>query len=156
MGAGLGREVKISPIHAAAVMAGVANHGVMMTPLLAEKVTSGTGELLFSAAPLELRRFLSEESTVKLARTLSTTVNKGTSRRAFHDRRGRALISKINIAAKTGSIDGKDPEGQYSWFAAYAPMEDPQIALVVLVVNQGKWNVKASNVGEKALEAFFR
>ncbi|NVN98154.1 MAG: penicillin-binding protein [Geobacteraceae bacterium] len=156
MGAGLGREVKISPIHAAAVMAGVANHGVMMTPLLAEKVTSGTGELLFSAAPLELRRFLSEESTVKLARTLSTTVNKGTSRRAFHDRRGRALLSKINIAAKTGSIDGKDPEGQYSWFAAYAPMEDPQIALVVLVVNQGKWNVKASNVGEKALEAFFR
>lgn len=156
MGAGLGREVKISPIHAAAVMAGVANRGVMMTPLLAEKVTSGTGELLFSAAPLELRRFLSEETTAKLARTLSTTVNKGTSRRAFHDRRGRALLSKINIAAKTGSIDGKDPEGQYSWFAAYAPMEDPQIALVALVVNQGKWNIKASNVGEKALEAFFR
>jgi len=27
---------------------------------------------------------------------------------------------------------------------------------VALVVNQGKWNVKAANVGEKALEAFFR
>jgi cell division protein FtsI/penicillin-binding protein 2 len=156
MGAGLGREVKISPIHAAAMMGAVANHGLMMTPLLAEKVTSGTGEVLFSASPLELRRMLSEEATVKLAKTLSTTVNKGTSRRAFHDRRGRALLSKLNIAAKTGSIDGKDPEGQYSWFAAYAPMEDPQIALVALVVNQGKWNIKASNVGEKALEAFFR
>jgi cell division protein FtsI/penicillin-binding protein 2 len=156
MGAGLGREVKISPIHAAAMMGAVANHGVMMTPLLAEKVTSGTGELLFSAAPLELRRLLSEETTVKLAQTLSTTVKKGTSRRAFHDRSGRALLAKLNIAAKTGSIDGQDPEGQYSWFAAYAPMEDPQIALVALVVNQGKWNVKASHVGEKALEAFFR
>lgn len=156
MGAGLGREVKISPIHAAAVMAAVANRGLMMTPLLAEKVTSGTGEVLFSASPMELRRLLSEEATAKLAKTLSTTVNKGTSRRAFHDRRGRALLAKLNIAAKTGSIDGKDPEGQYSWFAAYAPMEDPQIALVALVVNQGRWNVKASNVGEKALEAFFR
>lgn len=156
MGAGLGREVKISPLHAATMIAAVANRGVMMTPLLAEKVTSGTGEVLFSAAPLELRRLLSEETTAKLAKTLSTTVNKGTSRRAFHDRRGRALLSQLNIAAKTGSIDGKSPDGQYSWFAAYAPMEDPQIALVALVVNQGRWHVKASHVGEKALEAFFR
>lgn len=156
MGAGLGREVKISPLHATAMMAAVANHGVMMTPLLAEKVVSGSGEVLFSAVPVEMRRLLSAETSAKLARTLSTTVNKGTSRRAFHDRRGRALLAKLNIAAKTGSIDGKNPEGQYSWFAAYAPMEDPQIALVALVVNQGKWHVKASNVGEKALEAFFR
>jgi peptidoglycan glycosyltransferase len=156
MGAGLGREVKISPIHAVSMIGAMANKGVMMTPLLAERVTSGTGEILFSASPLELRRLLSEETSVKLAKMLSTTVNKGTSRRAFHDRKGRALLSKINIAAKTGSIDGKDPAGQYSWFAAYAPMEDPQIALVALVVNQGKWNVKAANVGEKALEAFFR
>ncbi len=156
MGAGLGREVKISPIHAAAMMAAVANRGVMMTPLLAERVTSGSGESLFSATPLELRRLLSEESAAKLAKMLSTTVNSGTSRRAFHDRRGRPMLAKLNVAAKTGSIDGKEPEGQYSWFAAYAPMEDPQIALVALVVNQGKWHIKASNVGEKALEAFFR
>jgi cell division protein FtsI/penicillin-binding protein 2 len=156
MGAGLGREVKISAIHAAAMMAAVANRGVMMTPLLAEQVHSGTGEVLFTASPVELRRLLSEETSAKLAKTLSTTVNKGTSRRAFHDRRGRALLAKLNIAAKTGSIDGKDPDGQYSWFAAYAPIEDPQIALVSLVINQGKWNIKAANVGEKALEAFFR
>jgi len=156
MGAGLGREVKISPIHAASMMAAVANRGVMMTPLLAEKVTSGTGEVLYSAAPMELRRLLSETSSAKLEKMLSTTVNSGTSRRAFHDRRGRPMLAKINIAAKTGSIDGKEPAGQYSWFAAYAPMEDPQIALVALVVNQGKWHIKASNVGEKALETFFR
>jgi cell division protein FtsI/penicillin-binding protein 2 len=156
MGAGLGREVKISPVHAASMIGAVANRGVMMTPLLADKVVSGTGETLFSAVPLELRRLLSEESSQKLSKMLSTTVNKGTSRRAFHDRRGRALLAKLNIAAKTGSIDGKNPDGQYSWFAAYAPIEDPQIALVALVVNQGKWNVKASHVGEKALETFFR
>ena len=156
MGAGLGREVKISPIHAAAMMAAVANRGVMMTPLLAERVVSGSGETLFTAVPVELRRMLSEESAAKLAKMLSTTVQSGTSRRAFHDRRGRPMLAKVNVAAKTGSIDGKEPEGQYSWFAAYAPMEDPQIALVALVVNQGKWNIKAANVGEKALEAFFR
>jgi cell division protein FtsI/penicillin-binding protein 2 len=66
------------------------------------------------------------------------------------------MLGSISIAAKTGSIDGKDPEGHYSWFAAYAPIENPQIALVALVVNQGKWKIKATHVGEKALETFFK
>ena len=87
---------------------------------------------------------------------LATTVNSGTSRKVFHDRRGRSRFASLNIAAKTGSINGKDPTGHYSWFAAYAPTDDPQIALVALVINQDKWKIKASYVGEQALEAFFK
>jgi cell division protein FtsI/penicillin-binding protein 2 len=59
------------------------------------------------------------------------------------------------VAAKTGSINGSEPRGQYSWFAAYAPAENPQIALVALVINQDKWRIKSSQVGEQALEEFF-
>jgi cell division protein FtsI/penicillin-binding protein 2 len=91
-----------------------------------------------------------------MERMLATTVQSGTSRRAFHDRRGRRMLASVSIAAKTGSIDGTDPAGHYSWFAAYAPMEDPQIALAALVVNGNKWRIKATSVGEQALEAFFR
>ena len=87
---------------------------------------------------------------------LSTTVSTGTSRKVFHDRRGRPKLADIDIAAKTGTIDGKDPAGHYSWFAAYAPINDPQIALVALIINQEKWKIKASYVGEQALEAFFK
>ena len=96
------------------------------------------------------------ETAAQLARMLSTTVSTGTSRKAFHDRRGRPKLADVNIAAKTGTIDGKDPAGHYSWFAAYAPIEDPKIALVSLVVNHDKWKIKASAVGEKALETYFR
>jgi peptidoglycan glycosyltransferase len=87
---------------------------------------------------------------------MSTTVNSGTSRKAFHDRQGRPKLASINICAKTGSINGKEPEGRYTWFAAYAPAEDPKIALVALVINQDKWKIKASYLGEQALEAFFK
>ena len=87
---------------------------------------------------------------------LSTTVVSGTSRKAFHDRRGRPMFASLHVAAKTGSIDGKDPAGHYSWFAAYAPMEDPQIAIAALVINENKWRIKATYVGEQALEAFFK
>lgn len=156
MGAGLGREVKISPLHVAAVMASIANGGVMMAPSLAQEIRNNRGETVFVQKPQQMKRLVAPEITGQLTRMLSTTVNSGTSRKAFHDRRGRPMLASVNIAAKTGSIDGKDPAGHYSWFAAYAPIEDPQIALVALVINQNTWRIKATHVGEKALEAFFK
>ncbi len=156
MGAGLGREVKISPLHAATVIAAIANQGEMMAPVLAQEIRNSAGNVVFSQRPQALRRLVTPETAGQLAIMLSTTVNSGTSRKAFHDRRGRPKLASINICAKTGSINGKEPEGRYTWFAAYAPAEDPRIALVALVINQDRWKIKASYVGEQALEAFFK
>jgi len=156
MGAGLNREVKVSPFHAAAIMATVANGGVMMTPSLAKEILDAKGSPLFIQKPQPLRTVITPETAASLARMLSTTVVSGTSRKAFHDRRGRPMFASLHVAAKTGSIDGKDPAGHYSWFAAYAPMEDPQIAIAALVINENKWRIKATYVGEQALEAFFK
>ncbi|HBG05882.1 MAG: penicillin-binding protein [Geobacteraceae bacterium GWC2_58_44] len=156
MGAGLDHDVKGSPFHAAAIMATVANGGVMMAPSLANEIRDAKGTLVYSHKPQALRTVFTPETAASLAHMLSTTVKTGTSRRAFHDRRGRPMLASVSVAAKTGSIDGDDPAGHYSWFAAYAPMEDPQIALAVLVINQHKWRIKATSVGEQALEAFFR
>ncbi|MBI2353679.1 MAG: penicillin-binding protein [Deltaproteobacteria bacterium] len=146
MGAGLDHEVKISPLHAAVIMAAIANGGRMMSPVL----TDGSG----ATTPRELRRLVSPETAADLTRMLSSTVTSGTSRRAFHDRRGRPRLD-VEIAAKTGSINGADPKGHYSWFAAFAPARSPRIALVALVINQDKWKIKASQVGERALQEFF-
>ncbi len=156
MGAGLCREVKVSPLHAATIMAAIANGGTMLTPALAREVKNGKGEIVFAHNTAQLRNLVAPETTGQLATMLAQTVSTGTSRKAFHDRRGRPRLATLDIAAKTGSINGKEPLGHYSWFAAYAPVKDPQIALVALVINQAKWRIKASYVGEQALEAFFR
>lgn len=156
MGAGLCKEVKISPLHAASLMAAIANNGVMMRPVLGRELRNGKGEIIYTEKPQEARRIVTPETARELARMLATTVSTGTSRRAFHDRRGRPLLASIPVAAKTGSINGTSPAGHYSWFVAYAPTDDPQIAVAALVVNQDKWKIKASNVGEQALEAYFR
>jgi peptidoglycan glycosyltransferase len=156
MGAGLGREVKISPFHAAVVMAALANEGVMMTPILAQEIRNRAGNVIFTQKPQPIRRLVVPETAGQLATMLSTTVNSGTSRKAFHDRRGRPKLASVNVCAKTGSINGKEPEGRYTWFAAYAPAEDPKIALVALIINQDRWKIKASYLGEQALEAFFK
>lgn len=155
MGAGLGREVKISPLHAALMMAALANQGTMMAPILAQEIRDRENNLLFAEKPASIRRLVTQETAAQLTRMLLTTVTSGTSRRAFHDRSGRPKLASVTVAAKTGSIDGKEPEGRYTWFAAYAPVEDPKIAIVALVINQDRWKIKASHLGEHALELFF-
>ena len=154
MGAGLNHDVKISPLHAAVMMAAIANGGKMMAPGLTDRITNRNGANKDEFVPREIRRLVSPETAASLTRMLSSTVTSGTSRRAFHDRRGRPLLN-VEIAAKTGSINGSDPRGQYSWFAAFAPAHNPRIALVSLVINQDKWRIKSSQVGEQALAEFF-
>ena len=154
MGAGLDHDVKISPLHAAVIMSAIANGGKMMAPTLTSSISDDKGREKEAFAPREIRRLVSPETAASLSRMLSSTVRTGTSRKAFHDRRGRPLID-VSIAAKTGSINGSDPKGHYSWFAAFAPIQNPRIALVALVINPDKWKIKASQVGEQALEEFF-
>lgn len=156
MGAGLCKDVKISPLHAASIIAAIANGGVMMQPLLAHEVRNNKGEVVYTETPHEVRRIVTPETARELTKMLSTTVNTGTSRRAFQVWRGQPKLASIQVAAKTGSINGTSPAGHYSWFVAYAPVNDPQIAVAALIVNQDKWRIKASQVGEKALEAFFK
>lgn len=154
MGAGLNHDVKISPLHAAVIMSAIANGGRMMAPSLTNSILDEKGREKEVFAPREIRRLVTPETAASLTRMLSSTVLTGTSRKAFHDRRGRPLID-VPVAAKTGSINGNDPRGHYSWFAAFAPTHNPQIALVALVINPDKWKIKASQVGQQALEAFF-
>jgi len=154
MGAGLDHNVKISPLHAAVMMAAIANGGRMMYPALIEKVVESDGTAHDVHTPREIRRSVSAETAASLTRMLSSTITNGTSRKAFHDRRGRPRLD-VDICAKTGSIDGTDPHGHYSWFAAFAPARNPRIALVALLINQDRWKIKSSQVGEQALEKFF-
>jgi len=154
MGAGLDHEVKISPLHAAVMMGAIANGGRMMTPALTDRVIDRKGVEREPFAPREIRNLVTPETATSLTKMLSSTVTRGTSRRAFYDRRGRPRLD-VEVAAKTGSIDGTDPRGHYSWFAAFAPARNPKIALVALVINQDKWKIKSSQVGEMALEEFF-
>lgn len=154
MGAGLDHDVKISPLHAAVIMSAIANGGRMMAPSLINSIQDEKGREKEVFSPREVRKLVTPETAASLTRMLSTTVLTGTSRKAFHDRRGRPLLD-VPVAAKTGSINGDDPRGHYSWFAGFAPIQNPQIALVALVINPDKWKIKASQVGQQALEAFF-
>jgi cell division protein FtsI/penicillin-binding protein 2 len=148
--AGFG-PVRLSPLHGALIGAMVANGGAFVAPRIIE---SADGVQLRSAEP---RQLIEPAIASELARMMRTTVTEGTARRTFSRdyRSSRSPLHGIEVAGKTGSLADKSPYRDYSWFVGFAPMDDPQVAIAVVVVNERLWHVRATQVAREGLAAYF-
>jgi len=150
--AGFG-DVTLSPIHAATLMAGVANDGVLPRPSLVERVVSKNGDVLYQSKPSFVQRLVKPETAETLLRMMEYTTTIGTSRREFM-KKNRPVLPGIRVAAKTGTLSGKNPTGVNNWFVAAAPAEAPRIALSVIVVNPQGIDTKASHIGRLIIQQY--
>lgn len=152
--AGFG-DVHLSPIHAALIASAVANGGTAMSPYVVEEVTDASGLSLYRGAPRELGRAVSPQVASALADMMRATVESGTSTRTFR-RYARKLFNRVDIAGKTGTLDGDNPEGRYEWFIGFAPAENPKIAVAGLVVNQGDlWYINGTFTAAAVMKRHF-
>lgn len=150
--AGFG-DVTISPIHAAALVSGVANGGLLPRPYFVERIATADGATLLRTQPEYLQRIVQPETAHSLLEMMHYTTTIGTSRKAFM-RGKKPVLGDIKVAAKTGTLRGKSPEGLNNWFIATAPIADPQVAIAVITVN-AKYSSKASYLGRSVLKKFF-
>lgn len=147
--AGFG-PVRLSALHGALLAAIVANGGVFVPP---EVVSSAVGAE--PPAPAAPQRVLDEPVARELAAMMRTTVTEGTGRHLLRERRVRnPVLSSLTVAGKTGSLSEPEPFRDYSWFVGFAPVDRPQVAFAVLVVNDKSWRVKSQSVAREALKAW--
>jgi cell division protein FtsI/penicillin-binding protein 2 len=69
-------------------------------------------------------------------------------------RKNRPILGEIRVAAKTGTLRGDNPSGINNWFVAAAPLEEPRIALSVIVVNPQTIDTKASHIGRLIIQKY--
>lgn len=118
------RDVRATPLHMALVAATVANGGVTPHPYLVQRVVDADGETVEETAPAEIGRAMAPDTAAVLAQMMERVVTEGTGR--------RAAVPGIRVAGKTGTATG--PGGfPNSWFIGFAPVENPTIAIAVLV-----------------------
>lgn len=140
--------VLTSPAQLAQMTSAVANGGVLYTPSLL-KVT--TPEIRKMTVP--------DPEALRLVREGMKGVVNEPSGTAYASRSGSTLI-----AGKTGTaqVVGIRKESHllaerfrdHAWFVAYAPFDDPRIALAVLVEHGGHGGAAAAPIAKKAIEAF--
>jgi len=64
----------------------------------------------------------------------------------------RAALSGVQVAGKTGTAEVADGE-PHAWFAGFAPAQDPQVVVAVLVENAGAGGSVAAPIARQVISA---
>jgi cell division protein FtsI/penicillin-binding protein 2 len=145
---------RITPLHAVQ-MAGILADGWLREPRWIESMTDAQGRVLALPPPRPARQVLTPELAKRMREMLIDTTARGTARSAFRDRRGRPILGSIQVAGKTGSLSGRDPDGRYEWFMGVAPADQPEVALAVVLVQGPRWWRSASQIAADVLKQRF-
>lgn len=127
----MGHAVSATPMQVHSAMSVIANKGILMEPLLTQRVFDASGEDVIVFSPKAKRRVVSTEVAETMSAMLADVVGKeGTAR--------RAAIENYNVAGKTGTTQ-KIVNGQYSRshhvasFSGFFPANNPALVITVVV-----------------------
>jgi peptidoglycan glycosyltransferase len=125
------RDVRLTPLENAVIAATVANGGMRMQPHLVRELQGPDLSPLATTSP----RSLGQSIDPKVNATLTQLMI------GAEDQAGnQGKINGVQIASKTGTAEhGTDPRNTppHAWYIAFAPANDPQVAVAVLVENGG-------------------
>ena len=121
-------ELNTTPLQLAAFTATVANRGTWHEPHLVSAYRPTGQDTLVPLAFPKRKLPVSERNLETVRKAMQGVVDSGTGR--------LAAVKDVSVAGKTGTA--QNPHGKdHAWFVAFAPVEKPVIALVVLVENAG-------------------
>jgi penicillin-binding protein 2 len=144
----------VTPIQVARFMSAVANGGVLWKPRLVQRVERGSQGVVYNdPGQVTGHVELSPVVWAFLKQSLWSVVNDGGTGAA-------ARIPGLDVAGKTGTAqmiaNSKASRGEdHAWFAAFAPVNEPEVVVVVLIERGGKGGQVAAPIARKILNAIF-
>ncbi|MEN6412574.1 MAG: penicillin-binding protein 2 [Veillonellales bacterium] len=122
--------LEASPIQMASLVATIANNGVKVDPYLVGKITNSAGVVIHNDHVSQGTRVLSKQTAKEIREMMTAVTHYGTGQAAY--------VENYGSAGKTGSAETgrQNSRGQginHAWFAGYAPLNNPQYVMVVLV-----------------------
>lgn len=123
-----GQNFKVTPIQQLNAICAVANGGQLMTPHVVSKVVDTDGKTVYEADVTAKRQVVSED----VCKTVSEILEEGVSGNGGAK---NAYVLGYRVAAKTGTSEkvGDDKEARIASTVAYAPADDPKVAVIIMV-----------------------
>lgn len=139
-------RLNVTPLQMALVVAGVANDGVVMEPKLVERIVSPDGDVVEQFDPEEWKEAVSPSTAAELTAMMVRVVESGTAT--------AAQIPGVSVAGKTGTAETGVQGANDTWFIAFAPAQNPQVAVAVALSNQaGTGGATAAPIAKDVIEA---
>ena len=134
--ASFGQTFKVTPIQMVTALAAAVNGGYLMQPYLIESITDGDGNVIESSEPTVVRQVVSEETSAAVREILEDVVDTGTGKNA--QVRGYRIGGKTGTSENTEKIIGEGEKKEYIVsFAGFAPADDPEIVILLLMDTPG-------------------
>ena len=136
--ASFGQTFTVTPLQMITAVSACVNGGYLMQPYVVESLLDSDGSAVYNHKPTIVRRVLSEETSKTVCSILEQVVgdpDEGTGR--------NAAVAGYRIGGKTGTSEKVSYEAQTGQkdyivsFVGFAPADDPQIALLVLLDSPG-------------------
>lgn len=133
---GQGR-VLATPMEMALTAAAIANDGIIVQPHLVKEIRNSDGDLVKEMEVKELSKAIDPEIARQIKELMVKTTNEGTAK--------NASIKNIQVASKTGTAEN-ETENTHAWYIGFAPAENPQVALAVIVEQGGSGGTVAAPI----------
>lgn len=133
-----GQTFTVTPIQVITALSAIANGGYLMQPYLVDEELDSEGNIIKKTTPVVRRQVISEETSKTVASMMEDVCKKGTGRNGY--------VSGFRIAGKTGTTQKFQEKGVYiASFACFAPADDPQVALLI-IVDEPKGEINGSTI----------
>ncbi|NLY89187.1 MAG: penicillin-binding protein 2 [Firmicutes bacterium] len=143
--------IQVTPLQLAQAFAVIANGGKHYQPWVVQRIETAEGRVVKEFSPQVTREIQLKPTTLRLVREgLEKAVSMGTARGAFWG----FPLDRFPVAGKTGTaqIHGKE---DYAFFASYAPADQPELVILVVVEEGGSGSLGAAPVARRLYEAYF-
>ncbi|MET4783624.1 penicillin-binding transpeptidase domain-containing protein [Glaciihabitans sp. UYNi722] len=139
-------EDRVTPLQIAMTSAAIANKGTLMSPTLIKEIDAPD---LTPIQPFQEKAYgqpISAETSATLTQLMVSNVSNGAA--------SNARIDGVDVAGKTGTAENGKGRPFTLWFTGFAPANDPQIAVAVVVENgAGFGNSVSAPIAKKVIEA---
>ena len=139
---------QISPMHLNMITCAIANDGKLMIPYIVDRVENCEGSIVKQFNQSGYGALMTEEEAGILTGLMEEVVKTGT---------GRKLSGlSYTAAGTTGSAEYNSVKGDsHAWFTGFAPVENPQICVTIIVEGAGSGGDFAVPVAKRIFDAYF-
>jgi len=122
-----GQTIKVSPIQMITACCATINGGYLYTPQIVSKIIKENGSVVEEIQPVVKRQVISATTSKTMRQILKENVESGGGK--------NAAVSGYSVGGKSGTsqkLDSEDSEARVASFFAFAPADDPKIAILIV------------------------